>query len=247
MFSRKGTLDSSIKFFIETTPWTNNVTKYAGFMHSVDIPFTPVTRRRQIEDFTHDPLYFMKEGDYHLTKASDHDHINEKKIHDFIGGEERKRAYRTAYNNGASLEAIAEYKAILKGGQVAKNINDMIEVGFKVRCLDDPLYGALNCIGGKKSICVWQSVQMDPNYKRADGFPQDPSRMSYEGLILDGESPHHEPFISSFESRFRELWEESVPAESLLALVDEKRNGSLFANFPSIRNGSEENRLNPAR
>lgn len=229
----------TIDYFIANNPLTNNLGLYVGFIHSLKIPYEQLKTRRQIEDFTYEPLLVMKEGDYHLTKASDHDWINEGKEHDFIGGEERKRACKLASDNGASLKAIAGYKGVLKGGKTTKNINDMLKVGFDVRCADDPLYGALNCIDGKKSVCIWESVLIDENYERVDGLPQDPSKMKYEGIILDGSSSQQLPFINSFEKRFNELWEESIPAHKILDLVEEKRNGSPISSLSSVKNSIE--------
>ncbi|MFH0929215.1 MAG: hypothetical protein V1818_02540 [Candidatus Aenigmatarchaeota archaeon] len=161
-----------------------------------------------------------------------------KKKYDFIGGEERKKAFRTAAENGALLKAITEYKGVAKGGQVARNINDLLKVGFKVRCLDYPLYGALNCIDKEKSICVWNSFLLDQNYKRVDGFPQDPSKMRYEGMILDGKTPEHTPFIKRFEKIFTDMWDKAVPAQKVLDDLEEKRNN--YRNFKPKDNAISE-------
>jgi len=228
-----------IEDFIKNTPWTE-VDRYIGLFRSHEIDFEPITTRIQIEELTHNPLYSLEKGDRHIAKAGDRDDISEPEIPGLIGGEKRKKAYRDAVAKGVLVEALMEKKGILDGGKVFLNAKELQEQGVMVYGIDDPLYAAVTVECSKATALVWESVQIDQDYIRKEGYYEPDGVVARTGYYLNGEHEKHPIFSKSLLNHLDEMKKISTPFEELETQVEKKRNSSLLSLITNGKNKSLE-------
>jgi hypothetical protein len=225
--------------FMKNTPWTQ-VDRYIGLLASKDIPFEPVTKRLQIEELNYFPLFALRKGDRHISKAGDFDHVTEPYIEKvLIGGENRKKAYRTAVINGAKVEAIMEKKGVLDGGQTFQNGKELFEQGVKVYCIDNPLYATVTVEGPKITSLVWESVQKDQSIPRIEGKYESDEVVDRRGYFLNGEHVDHKQISRALLEHLDELKEEATPFEELEAEVERKKNSSMLSLITNGKSSSQ--------